>query len=108
MDKSDTLSVPASNNAPEEEQRTLAEEPRPEKVEPVDIEKGKKHEAGASWKAKEVHEIPHKYVSLHIAQPLFAKPMSRFSNMKLVFPGYVLTLAPHVVLLADTFSPDSC
>ncbi|KAL5484993.1 hypothetical protein ACEPAI_7635 [Sanghuangporus weigelae] len=62
--------VPMAQDA---EQATLAEEPRPEKAEPVDIEQRRKHEPGASWQAAEVHEIPH-------------------NNMKLVFPGLMLTV----------------
>ncbi|KAL5528489.1 hypothetical protein ACEPAF_7625 [Sanghuangporus sanghuang] len=62
--------VPAAQDP---EQATLAEEPRPEKAEPVDLEQRRKHEPGAGWKTAEVHEIPH-------------------NNMKLVFPGLMLTV----------------
>ncbi|EJD03251.1 MFS general substrate transporter [Fomitiporia mediterranea MF3/22] len=55
------------------EQRTLAEEPRPEKVEAVDIEQRANDNPGARWRAGEVHEIPH-------------------NNMKLVFPGLMLAV----------------
>ena len=54
-----TLSIPhtVSNDA---EQRTLTEEPSPDKVEPVDLEQKVKEEPGARWRDAEVHEIPYK------------------------------------------------
>ena len=54
------LGVPATRTMTEAETSTLAEEPRPDNVEPLDDEKGLKHQPGASWKGKETHEIPHK------------------------------------------------
>ncbi|KAL5523988.1 hypothetical protein ACEPAG_8161 [Sanghuangporus baumii] len=63
-------SVPAVHDP---EQATLAEDPRPEKAEPADIEQRRKYEPGARWQTAEVLEIPH-------------------NNMKLVFPGLMLTV----------------
>lgn len=44
----------------EAEQATLADEPRPEKAEPVDVEQADKQAPGAHWRAGEVHEVPYK------------------------------------------------
>ena len=56
--------VTATESNADAEQRTLAENevqgPRPEKVEPVDVEQRGKEPPGAHWSAGEVHEIPHK------------------------------------------------
>ncbi|EJD03253.1 MFS general substrate transporter [Fomitiporia mediterranea MF3/22] len=65
----DTLPAPERN---EVEQRTVVEEPRPDKVEPVDIERRGKDDPGARWREGEVHEIPH-------------------NNLKIVFPALMLT-----------------
>ena len=43
--------------AQDPELTTLAEEPRPDKAEPVDIEQRK---PGAGWQSAEVQEIPYK------------------------------------------------
>ena len=54
------LGVPATRTMTDAEASTLAEEPRPENVEPMDLEKAKKREHGAAWKGNETQEIPHK------------------------------------------------
>ena len=51
------VAPPVSQDA---EQRTLTEDPRPDKVEPVDLERRVKEEPGARWRDAEVHEIPYK------------------------------------------------
>lgn len=55
--------VSATKSNADVEHRTLAEnevqEPRHEKVEPIDAEQRGQEPPGAHWSAGEVHEIPH-------------------------------------------------